>query len=79
MIRPLKLGDIGSRHRPHVILAPHQKSLLFIFSKKSVPKSMFPRWRSCIRSHFMVTFRGIPPISLPGIICLSAHAFQYMF
>jgi hypothetical protein len=26
----------------------------------------------------MVTFRGIPPISLPGIVCLSAHASQYM-
>jgi hypothetical protein len=25
------------------------------------------------------TFRGIPPISHPGIVCLSAHAFQYMF
>jgi hypothetical protein len=68
----------GSRQRPHVILAQHQKSLTFIFSKKAAPKSVFPHWRFCVRSHFMVTFQGIPPISVPGTVYLTAHAFQYM-
>jgi hypothetical protein len=27
---------------------------------------------------FMVTFRGIPPISHQGIVCLYVYAFQYM-
>jgi hypothetical protein len=41
---------------------------------------VIPRTRSCVWSHFMVTFRGIPPISHPGTcIILSAHTFQYMF
>jgi hypothetical protein len=72
--RPLKLDD-------KVLVSAHmgfwsriKKVCCSSFLKKSHAKIRV----SSLTILRQVTFRGIPPISLPGIVCLSAHAFQYM-